>query len=761
MRDFLDPTQLSSDDSVNYANETMTESEDLLSQISNDLGLPDFMENHLFSNDLLHTPSLGEDVHNPDISLFSELMQDDMSLTDSSSLKSEPLSPSSPSSSSCSSTNHHHMPPSPSNSDHSEKDLSMKVFTTRTSDTPRIVGQYSPLKTNSNANFILSPPHSPPENCISTTTPNWQPMIQVVSTSGNFVSNHNQAPTIMTMTGLTNVKLPIPKVQRPAAQTPNVTKSPVVLTSSQFTQLTETGVIHLSGNSSNPGLRNSTDGTPIFIKTEPILSTNTPIVTASCNFSPSQSLTLTLPTTTPNPTSQSHHNDVELKALKRQQRMIKNRESACMSRKKKKEYVTNLEDQLKLLAHENRDLKTENEQLRSKLRELESEKTIWMDTVLTSPNLKKGTALFALLFMVSLNVSSLSGLYSQSTSPLSPMPNPELPVLKSNAGLKQNLAAVGGRSLLWAQEDLSEDNITKASPICPMFINQTESLRLDNQLRGWFTEDPTNDAKKPAAEQHHSGTFGEILPSKEQAPQNAETSLGHVQPVASGLSGRVYHMMLTEEAKVSQRPTPTSSNVMTPRGKAEITIYDSDTPRFSYESFFEAIDRRSDTFYVVSFSGDHLLLPATSHNQTNRPRMSLLLPTVAVPMNESMQPPLNHVAMMQIDCEVMNTKLLHIREDAVPVHMSAHLKNASIQRNGSLDAEEDDDAHAFNVDQEIHSNASLHHIDDQFEANNALTEDDYKLRPLRKKRGAKSGKSSSSSGHQTPLYRRKRAGGFR
>ena len=46
--------------------------------------------------------------------------------------------------------------------------------------------------------------------------------------------------------------------------------------------------------------------------------------------------------------------------------MIKNRESACLSRRKKKEYVTNLEDQINLLNQENSMLKLENEQLKSR-----------------------------------------------------------------------------------------------------------------------------------------------------------------------------------------------------------------------------------------------------------------------------------------------------------------------------------------------------------------------------------------------------------
>ena len=192
-----------------------------------------------------------------------------------------------------------------------------------------------------------------------------------------------------------------------------------------------------------------------------------------------------------------------------------------------------------------------------------------------------------------------------------------------------------------------------------MHFNQSESIRLDNQLRGWFKLDPLTmeDLSFLQDYQERRKKGGKLGHSPRQPPaEPAEpTSLGHYNKRAHVPSG-VYHMIIADRAAESvaaaeQDGKAAGGGSSSSRGvlhDGAVTLYNDDSlsrsaPRFTYEAFFEAIDRRDDTFYVVSFSGDHLLLPAaqrggggsaSADNQTSsRPRMSLILPSVTVPLN--------------------------------------------------------------------------------------------------------------------------------
>ena len=197
-----------------------------------------------------------------------------------------------------------------------------------------------------------------------------------------------------------------------------------------------------------------------------------------------------------------------------------------------------------------------------------------------------------------------------------------------------------GRSLLWKSRE-DEDSGSKTStshnetlfndPKCPSMqqFNQTESIRLDNLLRGLFQSEEsvkTAQHKVNSTLRNRNGPTSPVQ-TRPATAKPYETSLGpYGKPrgANNGLPPTGFYQMLIPP---SAQPAATAG-----MSRTGMTLYDQETGQgFSYEALFEAIQRREDTFYVVSFSGDHLLLPAKSKNESSRPRMSLLLPSV--PLN--------------------------------------------------------------------------------------------------------------------------------
>lgn len=330
--------------------------------------------------------------------------------------------------------------------------------------------------------------------------------------------------------------------------------------------------------------------------------------------------------------------------------MIKNRESACQSRRKKKEYLQGLEARLQAVLADNQQLRRENAALRRRLEALLAENS---ELRLGSGNRKVVCVMVFLLF-IAFNFGPVS-ISEPPPAPISPRtsreePRPRRHLLEFSAqepaepprrpsqGLEEpqpspagrpsfrNLTAFPGAAKELLLRDL--DQLFLSSD-CRHF-NRTESLRLADELSGWV-------------QRHQRGR--RKIPQRAQERQKSQ---------------------LRKKSPPIKAAVPTQSPGPPERDAArQLQLYRH--PDRSQPEFLDAIDRREDTLYVVSFRRDHLLLPAISHNKTSRPKMSLVMPAMAP--NETLSgrgPPGDYEEMMQIECEVMDTRVIHIKTSTVP-----------------------------------------------------------------------------------------------
>uniref|UniRef100_A0A672K8V5 Cyclic AMP-dependent transcription factor ATF-6 beta-like n=1 Tax=Sinocyclocheilus grahami TaxID=75366 RepID=A0A672K8V5_SINGR len=341
--------------------------------------------------------------------------------------------------------------------------------------------------------------------------------------------------------------------------------------------------------------------------------------------------------------------DINMKVLKRQQRMIKNRESACQSRKKKKEYLQNLEAQLREAQQENERLRKENQALRLRLAGKE----------VAESGSNKGALCVMALFLfitftfgpVSLRDRTLEAGLQEAAAPLT---GRRLLEFETSQELSRRRAS-GRQTDREEEERWSKGELDKKAAVSYQFRNQSgvfsdvkdllledidryfsdcrqfnrsESVRLADELRGWVQRHQIN--------RKSDGKAKVVKKTKiAQKAQHRKTNFSRYLPIQA-------HRSIESQLQVLPGP------------------------EISYSDFLDAIDRREDTFYVVSFRRDHLLLPAISHNKTTRPKMSLVMPAMAINDSVYNSSQGGYEMMMQVDCEVMDTRIIPIKSSVVP-----------------------------------------------------------------------------------------------
>ncbi|NXD30476.1 ATF6A factor, partial [Spelaeornis formosus] len=351
---------------------------------------------------------------------------------------------------------------------------------------------------------------------------------------------------------------------------------------------------------------------------------------------------------------------LDVNVLRRQQRMIKNRESAFQSRKKKKEYMLGLEARLEAALLENEKLKKENSTLKRQLDEvvLENQKL-----KVSSPK-RRTLCVMVILAFIMLNYAPFEGLTENIGCLIGIVTILFLRSHRSSCNIHGS-AGDSAHSLVWSNgydRSVSENKalmIVSEEPLlyipppppppCRPLINRTESLRLTHELRGWV--------HRHQVERTRSRRLSHSREQQQRQQQRRRA--------------RVLQSSVSDKADSQLMAMPYTDTSLSRNSGNELQVYYA-SPR-SYQDFLEAIHRREDTFYVVSFRRDHLLLPATTHNKTRRPKMSIVLP--AVNINDNVINGQDYEVMMQIDCEVMDTRILHIKSSSVPPYLRAQRRN--------------------------------------------------------------------------------------
>lgn len=320
---------------------------------------------------------------------------------------------------------------------------------------------------------------------------------------------------------------------------------------------------------------------------------------------------------------------------------------------------------------------------------------------LNATTVKKNVAiLFAMAFMVTLNVGNFQSYLNKSAL--------ESAVEATVSGSNEEPIAKSGRRLLWVpneQEFLEQTNRSKREtemanmPPPPLHFLRPVNRTTADKLNGTSAKDDPSLQTHSTAEAMTTTTYRNATQENMRLVRNLHKWIGGNDYLNLTGTGTGYDYEQMEHFKFGsgsyvdydlplQAPIGTKQKRKIfldsePSEKHTKLNLDDDhnsldifKPRISeeYLKLFRGIKRQDDTFYVLSFNMDHILLPASNYNKSSRPKMSLMLPAGDPSLN-------GDVVLMQIDCEVINTTELEIKSHMIPEKLRPSKYSANVRVN--------------------------------------------------------------------------------
>ncbi|KAL5484123.1 hypothetical protein EMCRGX_G020571 [Ephydatia muelleri] len=336
------------------------------------------------------------------------------------------------------------------------------------------------------------------------------------------------------------------------------------------------------------------------------------------------------------PRVQEEYTDEMSKLTKRQQRMLKNRESALVSRQKKKEYLQTLEEKLKEAALKNAALLKENELLRTQVTQLEVENKCLKTSGMPPQNNVVTQKRMVTLFVICIFVSSLTAV------------NHFVNLHRATPITALSTSHSTGRALL--STDLSSDADKTA-----LANTRSLSLHMSSSTALLPVDHAVARARGRKYQRIHSTPKSMMAPSVHcNCPVRNATAISHANvDISLCFQNRERNLKNNDTEPVTSAVMNIDHNIST---VVASSYYIPETFNL-FQKFKKYFTRSPDNFYLIAFK-DYVLLDAPLHKSNESAILSVVIPAQGSYWNSNSD---GHLALLQIDCEILGTKRILVQ----------------------------------------------------------------------------------------------------